>query len=105
MASADPFVIAGRELNSRLILGTGGFTSHELLARACEESEAELCTVALRRLESPLVAEFLKDPDQSVVQGGHFGAPAGRVRPRAVYQDNRRLGLPRRQARVPPLYQ
>ena len=51
MASADPFVIAGRELNSRLILGTGGFTSHELFGRACEESEAELCTVALRRLD------------------------------------------------------
>ena len=29
----EPLVIAGRELRSRLILGTGGFTSHELLAR------------------------------------------------------------------------
>jgi len=45
-----PFVIAGRELESRLILGTGGFTSHELLGAALAESGAELCTVALRRL-------------------------------------------------------
>ena len=43
--------IAGRRLRSRLILGTGGFTSHELLKRALESSGAELCTVALRRLD------------------------------------------------------
>jgi thiazole synthase len=47
----DPLVIAGRELRSRLILGTGGFTNHEVLARALAESQAELCTVALRRLD------------------------------------------------------
>ena len=29
-----PLTIAGRDLRSRLILGTGGFTNHELLARA-----------------------------------------------------------------------
>ena len=28
----DPLIIAGRELRSRLILGTGGFANHELLA-------------------------------------------------------------------------
>ena len=46
-----PFTIAGRELRSRLILGTGGFTNHEVLAAALEASGAELCTVALRRLD------------------------------------------------------
>ncbi|HEY2006003.1 MAG TPA: thiazole synthase [Solirubrobacteraceae bacterium] len=48
---SDVLVIAGRELRSRLILGSGGFANHEILARACRESEAELCTVALRRLD------------------------------------------------------
>jgi thiazole synthase len=43
--------IAGRELHSRLILGTGGFTSHEVLAEALAACGAELCTVALRRLD------------------------------------------------------
>jgi thiazole synthase len=43
--------IAGRAFGSRLILGTGGFTSHELLAEALAASGAELCTVALRRLD------------------------------------------------------
>ena len=47
----EPLALAGRELRSRLILGTGGFTSHEILAAALAESGAELCTVALRRLD------------------------------------------------------
>jgi thiazole synthase len=47
----EPLVIAGRELGSRLILGTGGFSSHEVLAEALAASGAELCTVALRRLD------------------------------------------------------
>jgi thiazole synthase len=46
----DTLRIADRELSSRLILGTGGFVNHELLAEACREAGAELCTVALRRL-------------------------------------------------------
>jgi thiazole synthase len=49
--SAVPFVIAGRELRSRLILGTGGFGNHEILAEALSASGADLCTVALRRVD------------------------------------------------------
>jgi thiazole synthase len=48
---ADQLVIAGRELRSRLILGTGGFDSHEILAQALAASGADLCTVALRRVD------------------------------------------------------
>ena len=47
---SEPFTIAGREIGSRLILGTGGFDNHEILGQALEASGAELCTVALRRL-------------------------------------------------------
>jgi thiazole synthase len=50
MNAGQPLTIAGREMSSRLILGTGGFTNHEVLAAALEASGAELCTVALRRL-------------------------------------------------------
>jgi thiazole synthase len=49
--SADPLTIAGTELNSRLLLGTGGFRSLDALATAIESSGAELVTVALRRIE------------------------------------------------------
>src|SRR4051795_13609253 len=43
--------LAGRELRSRLILGTGGFPSLELLREAIEASGTELVTVALRRID------------------------------------------------------
>jgi len=49
--TADPLVIAGRELRSRLLLGTGGFRSLETLAAAIEASSTELVTVALRRID------------------------------------------------------
>jgi thiazole synthase len=48
--ASEPLVIAGREFFSRLILGTGGFTNHEVLAEAVAASGTEMCTVALRRL-------------------------------------------------------
>jgi thiazole synthase len=48
---AEKLAIAGREFRSRLILGTGGFTSHEMLDAALAESETQMCTVALRRLD------------------------------------------------------
>jgi thiazole synthase len=47
----NELVIAGRTLGSRLILGTGGFTNHEILAAALRSSGTELCTVALRRVD------------------------------------------------------
>jgi len=47
----DPLRIAGQELRSRLLLGTGGFRSLEAMAVAIEESGTELVTVALRRVD------------------------------------------------------
>lgn len=47
----DTLVIAGRELRSRLLLGTGGFPSLELLAESIGASGTELVTVALRRVD------------------------------------------------------
>ncbi len=43
--------IAGTTLRSRLLLGTGGFPSLELLAEAIAASDSELVTVALRRVD------------------------------------------------------
>jgi thiazole synthase len=50
-APADALTIAGRELRSRLLLGTGGFASLELMSEAIEASGSELVTVALRRID------------------------------------------------------
>lgn len=43
--------IAGKKLRSRLFLGTGKFSSPEIMVQALEASGAELVTVALRRVE------------------------------------------------------
>jgi thiazole synthase len=64
----EPFVIAGRELHSRLILGTGGFTNHDVLAAALAESAAELCTVALRRLDPAARGSILDVLDAAGVE-------------------------------------
>jgi thiazole synthase len=50
--AADPFVVAGRTLRSRLVLGTGGFPRLETLAAAIEASETDMVTVALRRVDA-----------------------------------------------------
>ena len=47
-----PLTIAGRELESRLLLGTGGFPSLALLSEAIAASGSELVTVALRRIDA-----------------------------------------------------
>ena len=48
---AEPLTIAGREFSSRLIIGTGGFRSLDILRRAVAESGAEMATVAMRRID------------------------------------------------------
>src|SRR6185312_11509921 len=45
-----PFVIAGRTFKSRLIVGTGKYSSHAVMAQAHEASGAEMVTVAVRRV-------------------------------------------------------
>jgi thiazole synthase len=51
--------IADRELESRLILGTGGFRTHEALAGALGESGAEIATVAMRRVDATAAGSLL----------------------------------------------
>jgi thiazole synthase len=51
IAAADPLVIAGVELRSRLFLGTGKYPTDESMLAALEASGCELVTVALRRLD------------------------------------------------------
>jgi thiazole synthase len=46
-----PLVIAGRQIRSRLFVGTGKFSSPELMRDALEASGAEIVTVALRRAD------------------------------------------------------
>ena len=66
--AADPLTIAGRELGSRLLLGTGGFRSLESLAAAIEASGTELVTVALRRIDPAARGSLVDVLDAAGVQ-------------------------------------
>src|SRR5918996_958182 len=45
-----PFVVAGRTFRSRLIVGTGKYSSFPVMAQAHEASGADIVTVAVRRV-------------------------------------------------------
>ncbi len=47
----DKLIIAGKEFNSRLFLGTGKFSSNDLMTSAIEASETEMVTVAMKRID------------------------------------------------------
>jgi thiazole synthase len=47
----DPFIIAGRDFRSRLIVGTGKYPSNEVMAEAHRRSGADMVTVAVRRID------------------------------------------------------
>jgi len=60
----DPLVIAGEAFSSRLIMGTGGAPSLDVLGRALAASGTEVTTVAMRRLDPAAtgsVLHLLKD--------------------------------------------
>jgi thiazole synthase len=47
----DTFVIAGRTFSSRLIVGTGKYPSHQVMAEAHRRSGTDMVTVAVRRID------------------------------------------------------
>ncbi len=53
----DPFILAGKEYHSRLIIGTGKYKDFTETKRAIEASGAEIVTVAVRRVN-------ITDPNQ-----------------------------------------
>jgi thiazole synthase len=48
--AADPLVIAGKSFHSRLIVGTGKYPSHAVMANAHAAAATEMVTVAVRRV-------------------------------------------------------
>ncbi len=59
-AEEDPFIVAGRKLESRLIVGTGKYKDFDETRRAIEASGAEIVTVAVRRVN-------ITDPGQEML--------------------------------------
>jgi len=65
-----PLIVAGRELKSRLIIGTGKYETYAQNARALEASGAEMITVAVRRVnltdpDQPMLVDFI-DPEKYI---------------------------------------
>src|ERR1043165_1702337 len=80
LSGSAPLVIAGRTFRSRLILGTGKFSSPESMRDALDASGAEMVTVALRRADltgrkDPYanILEFI-DPERYLILPNTSGA-------------------------------
>lgn len=56
----DNFIIGGKELKSRFILGTGKFASKEIMEQTIIRSGTEIVTVALRRID-------LEETDENII--------------------------------------
>lgn len=76
----QPLVIAGREIRSRLFVGTGKFPSNDAMRNALVSSGAEIVTVALRRADlsgqlDPYanILEFI-DPEKYLILPNTSGA-------------------------------
>src|SRR5512140_585082 len=80
MQHGTPLTIAGRQFRSRLIMGTGKFSSPDAMRNALEASGTELVTVALRRADlsghkDPFanILEFI-DPERYLLLPNTSGA-------------------------------
>jgi thiazole synthase len=66
--AADPFRLAGATFTSRLLLGTGGVPSLDVLQRAIEASGTQIVTVALRRVDPSSSGSLLDVVEQAGVR-------------------------------------
>ena len=64
----DPFVLAGAELSSRLIMGTGGAPSLQVIDEVLVASGTALCTVAMRRIDPSTEGSLLDVIDRRGVR-------------------------------------
>lgn len=67
-----PLIIGGREFSSRLFVGTGKFSSNEIMQKAIEASGTEMVTVAMKRID-------LDDPNDDMLH--HISKPSIQLLP------------------------
>ena len=83
--NAQPLIIAGVEFSSRLFLGTGKFSSGEVMSRSLEASGTQLVTVALGRIRTG------GEPDDIL---GHLDCARYRLLPNTSGTRNARARAP-----------
>ena len=88
----EPLRLGGETFNSRFMIGTGKFPSDEVMNRCLEASEAEIITVAVRRVDprhpdTGILSAL--DPGEDLHPPQHLGSterrgggPHGQPRPR-----------------------
>jgi thiazole synthase len=76
VSDPDPLVIAGRQLGSRLFLGTGKFPSNAALRASIDASGTDMVTVALRRVDADASDDILDaiDADRVLLLTNTSGA-------------------------------
>lgn len=75
-ANKDSLIIAGHEFHNRFFLGTGKFSSHEVMKQAIIGSQTELLTIALRRIDPGSTCENILDfiPKNCILMTNTSGA-------------------------------
>jgi thiazole synthase len=64
----DPFLVAGQQVSSRLILGTGGAPSMQVIEKVIDASGTAMCTVAMRRAVTGVPGSVLDVLDRAGVR-------------------------------------
>lgn len=72
----DKLVIGGRELDNRLFIGTGKFYSNKIIPSVVKSAEAQVITVALRRIDFESKEENIMNyiPDDCIIMPNTSGA-------------------------------
>jgi thiazole synthase len=72
----DILNIGGKAINNRLFIGTGKFSSYSLMKEALEAAEAQVVTVALRRVDTGSKTENILDyiPKNCIIMPNTSGA-------------------------------
>ncbi|GEL76720.1 thiazole synthase [Tenuibacillus multivorans] len=72
----DALVIAGKELKSRLFVGTGKFADHQEMKMALKEANADVVTVAVRRVDLSGEDQYILNdiPDKMTLMPNTSGA-------------------------------
>ncbi|HAZ09513.1 MAG: thiazole synthase [Omnitrophica bacterium GWA2_41_15] len=72
----DILTIGGREINNRLFIGTGKFSSYELMRHVLESVVPDVVTVALRRVDFSSKTENISDyiPKKCIIMPNTSGA-------------------------------
>ncbi len=68
MDEHDPFLVAGVELGSRLVLGTGGAPSMRVVRETIAASGTAMCTVAMRRTDASTEGSLVDVLDRAGVR-------------------------------------